>query len=169
MSIIASDSDSLTRKPSSNGTNTSWTSDTTSICGCAREPYNNKNHPRKTTINFNGAKYTLRVKNVGPSTTTASNSQIVKSCHCWIQKWKLELNKPTSLKSSAALPCKNSVFVCYSSYLTQGDTVQSCLITVNIHLRCWILVQINLQCVQMSIVRTVHGWTYESLMLCQMV
>jgi len=31
---------------------------------------------------FHAAKYTLRVKNVATSTTTASNSQIVKFCHC---------------------------------------------------------------------------------------
>lgn len=43
MSIIASDSDTLTRKPSSSGTKTSWTSDTTSIWGWASEPYNNNN------------------------------------------------------------------------------------------------------------------------------
>lgn len=42
LSMTASDSDSFTRNPSSNGTNTSLKSDTTNIWGWARFPYNHK-------------------------------------------------------------------------------------------------------------------------------
>ena len=70
MSIIGSDSDSFTRQPSSNGTNTSWTSDTTSICGCDREPYNNKGTPVKNNTNI----HTHELRQTGTAATAKKHS-----------------------------------------------------------------------------------------------
>ena len=87
--MTASDSDGLTRKPSSSGTNTSSTSDTTIICGCANELCNEQSSLANLPTEFNCALYPLQ--------NTEDLFHVYTYCKSWATKTIKKNNKLINL------------------------------------------------------------------------